>query len=169
VIRPVFFYWSGPDFDFGHYLAIASAALHAEDEVVVFVDEPADNVHFSRLTSLPRVRIEPLVLADLMSDAHADLYRRATFVAHRSDIVRFCVLHRYGGVYLDTDTVTRVPIAQLPELLLLEDGQIVHMGVMALPAGHPQYPGPAPLRTLQPGIHRPDGFPVGRRPSLPVL
>jgi hypothetical protein len=134
----VFFYWSGQDFDFGNYIALASASLHAPDGVVLLVDErPVDNRWFDRVAGLPDVVVQPLVLHELMSDDHADLYRRMTFVAHRSDLVRFCALARYGGIYLDTDTITMRSLANVGPRLLLDDGKIVHIGTLALAAGDP--------------------------------
>jgi Glycosyltransferase sugar-binding region containing DXD motif len=133
---PVMFYWSGQNFDFGNYLSIASAATHLADgdEAVVFVDEkPHDNRHFARLDRLPRTSVEPLVRRELMSAEHGALYDRMRYVAHRADLVRFAVLAKYGGLYLDTDTLTRKSLASIPPRLLLDDGKIVHVGIMALP------------------------------------
>ncbi|MEW2514689.1 glycosyltransferase [Streptomyces sp. NPDC046870] len=149
---PVHFYWSGQEFDFGHFLAVASAAAHAPGRVVVIVDEePAGNRYFELLRSVPRVEIEPLCLEELMSPAHADLYRRMTFVAHRSDLVSFCVLASRGGLYLDTDTLTRRPLGELPDRLLLEDGKIVQVGVLAFPPGDP-----LPAAMVEDFLHLPE-------------
>lgn len=140
----VFFYWSGQEFDFGNLLSVASAALHSPDGVVVFVDEkPVGNPHFNRLSRLPEVRVEPVSLTSLMSAAHAELYRRMRFIAHRSDLVRFAVLAKYGGLYLDTDTLTRRSLATVGERLLFDDGEIVHIGMMSFAAGDP-----LPLRMM---------------------
>jgi glycosyl transferase-like sugar-binding protein len=133
----VYFYWSGPDFDYGNYLAVASAAVHAGDRrIEVLVDEaPRDNPHFEGLSALPNVRVRPLVLDEWMGVEHARLYARMRFVAHRADLVRFCVLAREGGIYLDTDTLTCAGLTTVPDTLLVEDGKIVHIGVMSLPRG----------------------------------
>ncbi|MDG4765262.1 glycosyltransferase [Solwaraspora sp. WMMD406] len=132
---PVYFYWSGQDFDFGNLLAIASAAVH-HPQIVVIVDEtPRRNVWYDAVPELPGVRVERLDLDELPSVAHADLYRRMRFVAHRADLVRFGVLAARGGIYLDTDTLTCRPIASPGSRLLLRDDKIVHIGVIALPAG----------------------------------
>ncbi|WP_326690287.1 MULTISPECIES: glycosyltransferase [unclassified Streptomyces] len=135
----IFFYWSGQEFDFGNYLAVASAACRTPgSNVVVVVDErPVDNVHFSRIERLPGVTLEPLDLESLVSPELRLLYGRMRFVAHRSDLVRLALLAKYGGVYLDTDTLTVADLSGTPEVLLLDDGKIVHLGCMALPAGHP--------------------------------
>jgi hypothetical protein len=134
----VYLYWSGPDFDFGNFLAVASAAVHTPDDVTLLVDEqPEHNPSFERLRSIPNVRIEPVLVDDLMSAEHAALYRRMRFVAHRSDLVSFCVLAQRGGIYLDTDTLTRRSLADLPDRLLFDDGKIIHVGAMSFPPGDP--------------------------------
>lgn len=131
-----FFFWSGQEFDLANYLAIASAARNSLDDVVLLVDErPRNNPHFARLARLDRVEVHPLVAGELMSAAHRALYRRMRFVAHRADLVRFSVLRKYGGIYLDTDTLTVRPPAPASGRLLLEDEKIVHIGVLALPRG----------------------------------
>lgn len=135
----IFFYWSGQDFDFGNYLAVASAARHASGAPVVVVvdDPPVDNPHFDNVRRLPGVAVEPLDLAALLPPVLRDLYGRMRFVAHRSDLVRLALLAEHGGIYLDTDTLTCTDLGDTPEVLLLDDGKIVHLGCLALPAGHP--------------------------------
>ncbi|MFF5259932.1 glycosyltransferase [Actinomadura viridis] len=135
----VFFYWSGQEFDFGNYLAVASAARHASGmDVVVVVDErPVDNVHFDRTGRLPGVTVEPLDTRSLLPPELRLLYDRMRFVAHRSDLVRLALLAEHGGIYLDTDTLTCADLGRTPEVLLLDDAKIVHLGCLALPAGHP--------------------------------
>ena len=135
---PVYFYWTGQRFDFANYLAIASAALHTNGQVVVHVDDgPVDNPHFDRLRTHGNVSIEPLRPRDLMSDEHAALYRRLIFPAHRADLVRFCTLYEFGGLSLDTDTVVRRSLDDLPARLLLTDNKVVYVGTLALPSGDP--------------------------------
>lgn len=134
----VYFYWSGQEFDFSHLLSIASAVLHAPSNVIILVDEqPVDNPYFSRLAGVPNTYVEPLVLSHLLSGPHADLYRRMKFIAHQSDLVRFAVLAKFGGLYLDTDTVTRSSLPDVSERLLFTDGEIVHVGMMSFAAGDP--------------------------------
>jgi hypothetical protein len=135
----IFFYWSGQEFDFGNFLAVASAARHApgSDVVVVVDDRPVNNVHFERVERLPGVTVEPLNLDSLVSPELRLLYQRMRFVAHRSDLVRLALLAKYGGMYLDTDTLTIRDLSGTPEVLLLDDGKIVYLGCLALPAGHP--------------------------------
>lgn len=135
---PVYMYWSGQKFDFGNFLAVASAALHTSDRVVLLVDEiPVDNHWFSLLGKVPHVSVEPVNAEGRLSTEHASLYQRMTYVAHRSDLISFWVLAHGGGLYLDTDTLTTRPLDDLPSRLLLDDGKIVHMGVMGFPPGDP--------------------------------
>jgi hypothetical protein len=132
----VYFYWSGQEFDYGNLLAVASAALHAPGEVVLIVDErPVGNPNFDCLSAIENVTVKPLVLDDLMPPEHAALYQRMRFPAHRSDLVSFWLLTRHGGIYLDTDTVTRSTLTDIPPRFLLTDGKIVQLGLLALPKG----------------------------------
>jgi hypothetical protein len=131
----VYFYWSGSTFDFGHLMAIGSAALRSGLDVTVLVDEaPRKNRYFDLLRLIPHVTIQPLRLLDWMSEDMANLYHRFVYVAHRSDLVSFCVLSRTGGLYMDTDTLTIRSFAPSGQRLLFEDGEIVQTGVMAMPA-----------------------------------
>ncbi|MFJ4851710.1 MULTISPECIES: glycosyltransferase [unclassified Streptomyces] len=135
---PVYMYWSGQDFDFGNFLAVASAGLHTPDRVVLLVDEvPVDNHWFSLLAKVPRISVEPVDAESRLTPEHAALYRRMTYVAHRSDLISFWALAHGGGLYLDTDTLTTRPLDDLPHRLLLDDGKIVHIGVMGFPPGDP--------------------------------
>lgn len=135
----VYFYWSGQNFDFSNFLAVASAAIHNEkSNVFVLIDErPRKNIHFDRLSRVPGVHIEQITPGDVMSSKHLSLYYRMHFTAHRADLIRFSMLSRYGGLYLDTDTLTCRSLDNLPTTLLLYDGKIVHIGIMALPRRHP--------------------------------
>jgi len=133
---PIYFYWTGQEFDFANYLAVASAELHTNGPVVLFVDErPVDNPHFDRLSELAGVSVEPVDVEVLMSEEQVALYRDLSFPAHRADLVRFVVLFQRGGLFLDTDVIVRRSLDELPARLLLTDGKIVPVGVMALPAG----------------------------------
>ncbi|MFD8248520.1 glycosyltransferase [Nocardia sp. NPDC059691] len=134
----VFLYWSGQEFDFGNYLAVASAAVHTSGDVVVLVDErPVNNPFFDRLLDISNVEVRPLRLDSLMSGRHAQLYESMQFVAHRSDLVGFAALAEYGGIVLDTDTLTVRDLDDLPDVLLFEDEKIVYLGVVGLPRAHP--------------------------------
>lgn len=131
----VYFYWAGQDFDYANYLAISSAALFADGRRVTVLTDgpPVDNRHFEQLWLLPGVHIQPLVLKEVMEARHVALYKSMRFVAHRADLIRFIMLYQHGGLYLDTDTLTCKALGALPETLLLDDGKIIHIGILGLP------------------------------------
>lgn len=138
VMTNVLMYWSGQRFDFGNFLAVASAAIHCDGLVELLVDEePADNHWYELLRGFPGVLVQPFDADAMLPAEHAALYRRMQFVAHRSDLVSFWALARTGGIYLDTDTVTRKPLFGLPPRLLFDDGKVVYVGAMAFPPGDP--------------------------------
>lgn len=49
-------------------------------------------------------------------------YRKITYGAFKADLWRYCVLHEFGGIYADIDTVCRLPMT---ELLQAEDRFVV--------------------------------------------
>lgn len=53
---------------------------------------------------------------------------------HASDIIRFVALNKYGGQYLDTDTISLVPIKTInqPNYACTEVDDIIADGIIAL-------------------------------------
>lgn len=82
-----------------------------------------------------------------------ELYRSYERPVQRADLARYCILHRYGGIYADIDTrclASVEPIAGDPRVVLCEEPPRHHQvalqrglktmwfnGTMAGPAGHP--------------------------------
>lgn len=90
------------------YLAVATAAaVYPEAQIIVWVDQ---KITFStwgkRIFGLARQVVVPLELSRV---SHT-LPR----LARQSDYLRYDILYRYGGLYLDTDTICVKSIANLP-------------------------------------------------------
>lgn len=113
------FVWIGAELAYVHVLAVASAALHGGFERVLFhhTDELEDHPHFAELARVPKVearRLAPHALLEAAGGARlVDCYRALARPAAQSNLIRVALLHESGGVYLDTDTLTRKSFAPL--------------------------------------------------------
>lgn len=90
------------------YLAVATAAaVYPGSQIIVWVDK---NIPFSRwgkqVFGLARQAVVPLDLSRIS----CSLGR----LARQSDFLRYSILYRYGGLYLDTDTICVKSIVDLP-------------------------------------------------------
>jgi len=108
------FLWTGTTFPYFARLAVESALLvepDAEIEVHVFGRRPDGAPHLEALRGLERVRIVPIALDTVFDDLEVDpaalrsLYARipTQAVSARANLLRYAVLARRGGIYLDTD------------------------------------------------------------------
>jgi hypothetical protein len=133
-----FLFWTGPGFDFAGWLAVASAARWSPTGATLYVDEvTGGSAWLDAASRAAGVSVIPFLPDAWLSRAEALRYRGAIHPAHRSDIARFGVLRRAGGLYLDTDTITCAPLGVLPPSFVVRDERIVHLGVLALSDGHP--------------------------------
>lgn len=113
------FVWIGAELAYVHVLAVASAALRGGFERVLFhhTDELEGDPHFAELARIPSVearRLAPHALLEAAGGARlVDCYRALTRPAAQSNLIRVALLHESGGVYLDTDTLTRKSFAPL--------------------------------------------------------
>jgi len=57
-----------------------------------------------------------------LDPAYRHLYEQARDMCVRSDLVRYCILRREGGLYFDTDWAWAAPLPRLPD-----DGRIWHV------------------------------------------
>lgn len=114
------------------YLAVATAAaVYPNAQIIIWVDK---KIPFSRwgkqVFGLARQAQVPL---DLSSVSHS-LGR----LARQSDYLRYNILYRYGGLYLDTDTICVKSIINLPTngLVIGEEVPDGHLacGVIYVPA-----------------------------------
>lgn len=78
---------------------------------------------------------------DLPALTHQEWFDRAASPAQRADIARLELLHRYGGVYVDTDFEPLKPLDDLIAgtscFIATEDGRWLATGIMGAVPGHP--------------------------------
>ncbi len=114
--RRFHFLWSGPRFPYFARLAIESTLVAEPDaaiDVHVFGASPAAAPHFAAIARHPRVRITTIYPARAFDDLDVDASAlRATWsripptaVSAQSNLLRYAVLARHGGIYLDTDVL----------------------------------------------------------------
>jgi LPS sulfotransferase NodH len=107
---------------------------------------------------------------------------RARTHSELSNLVRYEVLHRYGGVYVDTDVECRRPFTPLLRgiegFAALETPGRVGTAILGAAPGHPTFERAARLtrRTLGSGVHSPDANGPGllslileQEPSLAIF
>jgi hypothetical protein len=113
------FVWFGREFPLTHALAIRSVAATCAPEAIVLhvSDDLAGQGHFDALVAdLPAFAVRPLDVGALLDEGNMPAPARLRQVwdqlvrerrwAALSDILRYLVLYREGGVYLDLDTIT---------------------------------------------------------------
>ena len=113
------FIWFGREFPFTHALAIRSVALTCAPESITLhaTDDLAGQPHFDGLIAdLPTFAVRRIDRATLFDGLDLPNTARLGEVwdqlvgerrwAALSDILRYLVLYREGGVYLDLDTIT---------------------------------------------------------------
>ncbi len=108
--------WTGARFPYHCRLAIESALLADPDAqilVATFGDRPDGNADFEAVRQYRRVTVEDVDLEDCFAglDAPPQAWRALLeaiprgAASARSDLVRYGLLHRRGGVYLDLDVL----------------------------------------------------------------
>jgi hypothetical protein len=113
------FVWFGRSFPATHAVAIRSVFRHCAPETIhLYLSDTLDGLpEFDLLKrDVPALHIESLAIDHLLhglADVDADGLRTAwdDLLEHRryaalSDVLRYLVLLRHGGVYLDLDTIT---------------------------------------------------------------
>jgi hypothetical protein len=99
-------------------LAIESAATAMPDaDITLHVHGGVNrNIHVERLERSTSVEIHEICVPELFeqcaagADAYVRLIRRLTSPAAISNLLRLAILHRDGGVYLDTDVLVIRPV-----------------------------------------------------------
>ncbi|MCL2284486.1 MAG: hypothetical protein FWC26_14315 [Fibromonadales bacterium] len=99
----IFFIWLGKNFPWSAEIAVKSA-LYAQkpDEIIIYSD--------CELVC-PYAQCKLIDLAELEIDK--ELYGKLKSPASKANLLRLAILYKYGGVYLDTDTVFVKPIDDL--------------------------------------------------------
>ena len=126
------FIWIGRNFPFVNRLAVESVRqTHPQAEIIVhFQDGPVGNADWDALKS--KVEFRPINLAGWLNDLPPSLKSvgesvakvSASYPAGRSNILRYLILYREGGIYLDFDTLTLksfTPLLNNPAFIGEED------------------------------------------------
>jgi hypothetical protein len=114
------FIWMGKNFPFAYRLSVESCRRHHPDaEIKVHFADPPDNAHWRAVEQYAEMvpLNEDSLLAALPStlSSVADVYRGIAggYPAGRSNVLRYLILLRDGGIYLDCDTLTLRPFTPL--------------------------------------------------------
>jgi signal recognition particle subunit SEC65 len=95
--------FGGKPFSLIHYLAIKSAIEVNQPEKTFFHYQYEPNGDWWQ-------KIKPLLTLNQL-EAPAQIFGNKLYhVAHQADVVRLQVLHQYGGIYLDLDTLSKKPL-----------------------------------------------------------
>ena len=106
--------WMGKDFPYFCWLSVAATVrLHPGAPVYIWVHGDVPKVpNFARLRTLPGVEIRPIELEPMLAARSNGDALRALFAgiperaySAKSNLLRYLILHREGGVYLDFDTL----------------------------------------------------------------
>jgi len=102
----IFFVWLGKNFPWSAEIAVMSA-LQAQKpkEITVYSDYELKSENFKCIL------INDSTLKEL--EICAELYNKLKSPASKANLLRLAILYKYGGVYLDTDTVFIKPIDDL--------------------------------------------------------
>lgn len=111
--------WEGKRFPFVNRIAIESILqIHPDARITLHYGNPPDNEHWRALQG--RIEFREINLDELLADLPmADGIRRtldglaANYPAGRSNILRYLALYKWGGIYLDFDTITLRPLTEL--------------------------------------------------------
>jgi hypothetical protein len=105
--------WIGRHFPFANRLAVESILqTNPGAKVTLHYEDPPDNADWRALQA--KVEFRPLSLPDLLAALPVSMAAVAPvlsgissgYLAGRSNILRYLILYREGGIYIDFDTVT---------------------------------------------------------------
>jgi mannosyltransferase OCH1-like enzyme len=108
------FIWIGKEFPFTHYIALKSCALNSGLKKIVFhhSDDLENSLYWQKMKKIKNLETS-YINAEKILKPHKtdngtlyDLYNEMSSPAAKANILRVAILYLYGGVYLDTDTVT---------------------------------------------------------------
>ena len=97
----------GGEMDFLFYLSVLSAVYILKVETLyIHGDKPPSGMYWNRIKSkhFHKVRLVYRVLPNTVFSYYVNKY------AHMSDIIRVDIMNKYGGIYMDTDTIWVRPI-----------------------------------------------------------
>lgn len=95
---------TGQEFRYTNYLAILTAKkVHSIDEVKVWATEiPSGNLYFDKVKELASIEGTELIPPLPAIERYSPHWQKAI----KADYLRWALLERYGGMYLDLDTVS---------------------------------------------------------------
>ena len=105
--------WIGKHFPFVNQLAVESLLQsNPNARITIHFENPPSNNHWNNLQS--RVEFRPIDLPALLQGLPAEWQSITqviasisdTYLAGKSNILRYLILYREGGIYLDFDTIT---------------------------------------------------------------
>ena len=118
--RRFHFYWEASELQLVNYLAVKSLLdHHPGDEVFLhYQNPPCQCPYWKRLAEIPELRMKPYSLESLLrecalSQFDCDSFESRAKANHRSDLARYLLLYRYGGIYLDMDVLVLKPLLPL--------------------------------------------------------
>ena len=148
------FIWFGARFPYGNLLALRSARRHFRpEEILLIVDDPEGvRARLGDVAEWPELRLEAAGPKWFEGLPHVAELARELFTsqpplspATRANLIRLAALYKWGGVYLDFDTIT----VRDPALLLAKSG-FCGTESLALPAG--LFHSVNPLRWIAAGL-----------------
>jgi hypothetical protein len=114
----IHFVWHGDDFPYYCRLAVESASVAMPEATITIhlLGPVRHDRHLRAVTGLSNVATTTRSLDDIFEDCpggpsrYLAVARRLGSPAALGNLVRLAVLHRYGGVYLDTDLIVLRPL-----------------------------------------------------------
>lgn len=124
--RLIHFCWIGPKLSWAYAIAILSAAaVGGADEIILHhTEELETNPSLDSLRQKSNIKLSLINPQELLRSVGLEIgldeklwsaFRQISKPAILSDILRAAILYRYGGIYLDMDTVTVGSLANLFE------------------------------------------------------
>jgi len=109
-----FFIWFGNRLPWTTGLAILSTKkVQNPDEIILYVDSEIHGDGYDLIKDLPGItlkKIEASIFSDLNDNGLIwKLFQKFEKPALKSDLLRFALVYKYGGVYLDTDIIAIKP------------------------------------------------------------
>lgn len=110
--RHFFFYWSGQDFQYVNYLCVLSLLKTNRIQrcEIYYEEEPINNRNWDELKRLGKVKLVRLNYDELFKacgirkEDFNEFFDKAK-TNHKSNLFRYIILYRYGGIYIDFDMI----------------------------------------------------------------
>ena len=110
--KDFFFYWAGQDFRFVNYMSVISLIKTSNPKSIHIYssEEPINNKYWDLLKKNKDVKIVKLNLKQLIKENKFKVedfneFFKKTRWNHLTDLFRYLILYKHGGVYLDFDVL----------------------------------------------------------------